>query len=116
MKRGRFQGKSRVVYIGTAILVAALNAAAWNSTAFSDWYIAHIFPVWVNTYGRVTGLFPFSVGEWLLAAGVAVILLAAALAVLWGCAGIVKGIGILTRGKKGSGGRRIPGEDRKSVV
>lgn len=116
MKRGRFQGKSRVVYIGTAILVAALNTAAWNSTAFSDWYIAHIFPVWVNTYGRVTGLFPFSVGEWLLAAGVAVILLAAALAVLWGCAGIVKGIGILTRGKKGSGGRRISGENPGSAL
>ena len=43
MKRGRFQGKIRVVYIGTAILVAALNTAAWNSTAFSDWYIAHNF-------------------------------------------------------------------------
>ena len=115
MKRGRFQGKSKVVYIGTAILVAALNAAAWNSTAFSDWYIAYIFPVWVNTYGRVTGLFPFSVGEWLLVAGVVVILLAAALAVLWGCAGIVKGIGILTRGKKGSGGRRTPGENPGSA-
>ena len=59
-----------------AAAVVLLNAAAWNSTAFCDAYVAWIFPVWVNTYGRITGLFPFSVGEWMIAAGL----------VLLGCA------------------------------
>lgn len=43
-----------------------LNLAGWISTGFCDFYAAHIFPVWVETYGRLTGLFPFSVGEILL--------------------------------------------------
>lgn len=50
--------------------VIALNLAAWFVPSFSDWYIARIFPFWINTYGRFTGLFPFSVGEILLTVGV----------------------------------------------
>ena len=73
MKRGKRRHK---LWIGMAAAVVLLNAAAWNSTAFCDTYIAWIFPVWVNTYGRITGLFPFSVGEWMIAAGL----------VLLGCA------------------------------
>lgn len=73
MKRGKRRHK---LWIGMAAAVVLLNAAAWNSTAFCDAYIAWIFPVWVNTYGRITGLFPFSVGEWMIVAGL----------VLLGCA------------------------------
>ena len=73
-------------------MVAVLNAAAWNSTAFADWNIAHIFPIWVNVYGRVTGLFPFSVGEWMLGAGVLLVSLALLLGVVCAAAGIVQGI------------------------
>ena len=73
-------------------MVAVLNAAAWNRTAFADWYIAHIFPIWVNVYGRVTGLFPFSVGEWMLGAGVLLVSLALLLGVVCAAAGIVQGI------------------------
>lgn len=62
-----------------------LNIAAWNSTAFCDWYIAHIFPIWVGTYGRVTGIFPFSVGECLIVAGLALLTAAAVTGIL--CAG-----------------------------
>lgn len=58
-----------------------LNLLAWSSRAFSDAYIEYVFPLWVNTYGRLTGIFPFSVGECLIALG---ILLAAAAA----CMGI----------------------------
>ena len=61
-------------------MTVLLNALAWSSTAFCDAYIAFVFPVWVNTYGRVMGLFPFSVGEWLLVAGL--ILLAVAVLLL----------------------------------
>lgn len=58
------------IYLAILAGIVGLNVAAWCVPAFCDWYIAHIFPIWVNTYGRFTGLFPFSVGEWLLAAGV----------------------------------------------
>lgn len=54
-------------------VVLLLNLLAWSSTAFCDWYIRWIFPIWVNTYGRLTGLFPFSVGEWLIVAGVVLV-------------------------------------------
>ncbi|MCM1091273.1 MAG: DUF3810 domain-containing protein [Butyrivibrio sp.] len=71
--------KAVVSYMGIAGLAVLLNLLAWCSTAFCDAYIAKIFPIWVNTYGRLTGLVPWSVGEWLLIAG---ILLAAGAVVL----------------------------------
>ncbi len=89
MERRGFFRRSRLVYLGIAALVVLLNVAAWNSSAFSDWYIAHVFPVWVGTYGRVTGLFPFSVGEWLIGAGLLVLGLAALLGIVWAGMGIV---------------------------
>ncbi len=85
------------LYCCIVVLVVMLNVAAWNSTAFSDWYIAHIFPLWVNTYGRLTGIFPFSVGEWLLAAGAVLVLMAAALTVLRVCVGVKKAAGVFFR-------------------
>ena len=77
--------KSIVGYISIAGVLLLLQVIAWNSRSFSDAYIAYIFPVWVNTYGRITGIFPFSVGEWMIVAG---ILLAVA-AVLLGCSMIL---------------------------
>lgn len=53
-----------------------LNVIAWSSETFCDWYIRYVFPVWVNTYGRLTGLFSFSVGEWLIVAGVFLVIAA----------------------------------------
>lgn len=89
-KTGLHRGKSGLrtgktgwkVYAGIVAVVAALNIAAWNSTAFSDWYIRFVFPVWVSTYGRFTGLFPFSAGEIMIGLG----LLLAAAALLLGIA------------------------------
>lgn len=71
----------RIIFIGIAILTVLLNVFAWNSTVFSNAYITYIFPIWVNTYGRFTGLFSFSVGEWLIVAGIILVLVAAALLV-----------------------------------
>lgn len=71
------------LYIGIAAGTVLLNVIAWNSTAFCDAYIAYIFPVWVNTYGRLTGVFPFSVGEWLLVAGAALATAAVLLGLVW---------------------------------
>ncbi|MCI8937476.1 MAG: DUF3810 domain-containing protein [Lachnospiraceae bacterium] len=43
-----------------------LNIISRIWKGFSNFYVNQIFPVWVETYGRLTGLFPFSVGEWML--------------------------------------------------
>lgn len=63
-------------YFIIAGMVVLLNIIAWSSETFCDWYIRFVFPVWVNTYGRLTGLFPFSVGEWLIVAGVFLVIAA----------------------------------------
>ena len=62
-KKGRAYSLPIVVIIALCVL---MNAAAWLSTAFSDFYVTHIFPVLTSLYGRITSLFPFSVGEVLL--------------------------------------------------
>lgn len=77
------------IFLTVMALILLLNAAAWCSAAFCDWYIANIFPVWVNTYGRITGIFPFSVGEWLIAAGLVLAAAALALGVVWAVYGII---------------------------
>lgn len=69
----------RNLYIGILVFTLFLNLLAWCSRAFCDWYTATVFPFWVGTYGRLTGLFPFSVGEWMIAAGL--LLLCAAVGV-----------------------------------
>ncbi|MDE5907203.1 MAG: DUF3810 domain-containing protein [Lachnospiraceae bacterium] len=43
-----------------------LNIIGRMWKGFSNFYVNHVFPVWVETYGRITGFFPFSVGEWML--------------------------------------------------
>ena len=87
--------KRRVLlFLCIVAITVLLNIAAWNSKAFCDWYIANIFPVWVNTYGRFTGLFPFSVGEWLILAGVLLMALAALLLLPWGIIEIVRAVAV----------------------
>lgn len=71
-----------MIYLGLVMLVILLNLAAWNSRLFCDWYIANVFPIWVNTYGRITGIVPFSVGEIMIILGVAVVVAALVLGVL----------------------------------
>ena len=56
-------GIQTCVCLGLILGAVILEIVAVNSTAFSDWYRTHIFPLWVTTYGRLTSLFPFSVGE-----------------------------------------------------
>ncbi len=75
--------KSTIAYLLLILLILGLNLLAWNSSAFCDWYIAYIFPIWLNTYGRITGLFPFSVGEWMIVAGIVLVVLAVLLAPVW---------------------------------
>lgn len=63
-------------------VIILLNIIAWNSTAFCDAYLTYVFPIWVNTYGRMTGLFPFSVGEIMLVIGVVLLLFTIVLSVV----------------------------------
>ena len=51
-------------------IAVLLNVIARVSSQFAQYYVNHIFPLWVESYGRVTGLFPFSVGEMMLYLGV----------------------------------------------
>lgn len=48
------------------IIIIGVNVLAWNSTAFCDWFVKYIFPVLSGCYARLTGLFPFSIGEMML--------------------------------------------------
>lgn len=81
MESKRKNKKSLVVYISIVVVLLLLQVIAWNSRSFSDAYIAYIFPIWVNTYGRITGSFPFSVGEWMIVAGIAVVISAVLLGI-----------------------------------
>ena len=49
--------------LSVAALAVFVNVLAWKSTAFCDFYVKNIFPIWLNTYGKWTSGFPFSVGE-----------------------------------------------------
>ncbi len=93
------------LYIAGVVLVVLLNVIAWNSTTFCDAYIKYIFPVWVNTYGRITGIFPFSVGEILLVLGVGCVVIFALLAL---CS-VVTGIYRLCRGRQYVPGKVLKG-------
>lgn len=51
------------IWAALLLLTAAVNVIAWNSQAFCDWHVKHLFPLSVNLYGRLMSVFPFSVGE-----------------------------------------------------
>ena len=83
-----------ILYAGILIVTVLLNIIAWSSSTFCDAYIAYIFPIWVNTYGRLMDLVSFSVGEIML--GVAVVLVVAAV-IAWipalACKGLRRAVG-----------------------
>lgn len=89
MKGRKKLKRSVVVYLVWLCVVLLLNLIAWNSTGFCDAYIKYVFPIWVNTYGRITGIFPFSVGEILLVLGVCSVVLLVLLLVVWGIGKVV---------------------------
>ena len=68
------------LYAVIAVVTVLLNVIAWKSTAFCDAYITYVFQIWVNTYGRLMGLVPFSIGEIMLVAAVVLVVMAL---VLW---------------------------------
>ena len=48
------------------LLSIFLNLLSWNSTAFSDFYVDHLFPVFTAPLAHFSALFPFSLGEVML--------------------------------------------------
>ena len=86
-RRPKKRHRAIKIYALWALLVVLVNLAAAVVPGLGDWYIRHIFPVWVNTYGRFMDLFTFSVGEWMLAAGAARVCVALGLglfSLIWG--------------------------------
>lgn len=86
--------KALRVYGIWTLSVVLVNLAAALIPGLSDWYIRYVFPVWVNTYGRLMDIFPFSVGEWMLAAGVGLVCMALVL-------GPVSGLSLAVRWRRG---------------
>lgn len=62
-------------------MVLVLNILA-RFRVICDFYVDNIFRIWVNTYGRITGIFPFSVGGVMVILAVVIILVALVLSVL----------------------------------
>lgn len=62
------------VILALAILDLALNLFA-RIPAICDVYTDHIFWIWTESYGRITGIFPVSVGEILLILAIAYVLI-----------------------------------------
>ena len=56
------------------LAITGIHIAAWNSKFFTNWYRLHIFPIWTNLLGRLSGLFPWSVGENLIIIGICLII------------------------------------------
>lgn len=77
IKTKRKEKLHKFLFAAGVVGVGLLNAAAWKSTEFSDWYVACVFPIWLNTYARLTSLVPFSVGEIMLALAVLITLFGA---------------------------------------
>ncbi len=65
-KAARRKKISKIIYVIGMLGVIMLNYLAWRSGEFCDWYIDHIFPVWLNTYARLTSALSISVGEIML--------------------------------------------------
>ena len=67
--------KSTWALIAVFAACVILNVLAWLSASFSEWYGVHIFPIWVSAFGRPIALLPFSLGEFMIIAAIAVVLL-----------------------------------------
>ena len=60
------KNRGLIIYLLGLFAVIVWNIVAWVSPAFCDWHIKYILPIWLNTYARLTSIFPFSVGEIML--------------------------------------------------
>ncbi|MBO4325338.1 MAG: DUF3810 domain-containing protein [Lachnospiraceae bacterium] len=69
-KKKKQSGKKRLSGYWLSVIIIAtvtvfLNVLAIVCTPFADWHWKYIYPLFLNSVGRFTNLFPFSIGEWL---------------------------------------------------
>lgn len=67
--------KRTIVLIAVYALCFLLLIISRLSEGFCNAYAKYVFPVWLNTYGRLTSVLPFSFGEALIILGVTIVLL-----------------------------------------
>lgn len=70
------KGYKKYILIMT-VTVVFLNLIAWISRPFCDWYIRYIFQLMPEVFGRISGIFPFSVGEIMIVLGILLLFIAA---------------------------------------
>lgn len=65
MKEKRREYSVYFALAGAVLLTfsAGFLTAARKLSGFGEWYAVHVYPLWVNIWGRFFGLFPFSVVE-----------------------------------------------------
>ena len=74
MKKLRLK-KSDIVMAAIFALLLIINLLSWLSTAFSDFYVQKIYPIYSALPIRLSGLLPFSLGEIMIIALVAATIL-----------------------------------------
>lgn len=65
-KKGKRKGihisyKSFCIFM--LVLIVLINVFAWSSSSFCDTFVRYIFPLALNTWGRLWGLFSIAVGD-----------------------------------------------------
>lgn len=65
----RMKTKSARIRLGILIACLVFDLLCLSSHTFCDRYTDRVFPLWGKSLGRLTGLFPFSVGEWAILFG-----------------------------------------------
>lgn len=79
--------KAAFITAGILILLSvALSLLARHVGGFAEWYASSVYPIIVNTVGRLFGLFPFAAGEWLLY----IVIAAAIILLIYGIVKIVR--------------------------
>lgn len=61
-----FKSKRFMFSVFSIVLCVILLLCAQASVPFANWYTTYIYPLFVNTFGRFFGIFPFSVSELLI--------------------------------------------------
>ena len=67
--------------ISGIFFVTITNILAWFFPTFCDWHTTYVTPIIVNIFGRISNIFPFSVGEIMIVLGTALVLAAVLIAI-----------------------------------
>ena len=78
--------KKKISAYSLFVIISIIIIVVFNILArirlFCDFYTDHIYRIWANTYGRLMGLFPVSVGELMIIAMIIVVLMAMIFSIL----------------------------------